>query len=138
MPRSVAHRFPRADDAVPEARSFLGGVLEDWEITDRSDDAVLCLSELATNAIRHSTAPGGFLVEVSLDDELLRVEVHDTTDSTPRVRTPSTEDTDGRGLLIVTSLADGWGVKPHDSCGKTVWTEFKTSTGGLQGGAAPW
>ncbi|MBT2466549.1 ATP-binding protein [Streptomyces sp. ISL-66] len=125
MPRSVAQRFPRADGAVPEARSFLGGVLEEWEITDRSDDAVLCLSELATNAVRHA-ACGGFVVEVSLGDCRLRVEVHDAGAGVPRTGRPSDDDTDGRGLLIVSSLADGWGVTPHDPCGKTVWTEFKT------------
>ncbi|MEU6706503.1 ATP-binding protein [Streptomyces wuyuanensis] len=125
MPRSAAQRFPRVDGAVPEARSFLGGVLEEWEITDRSDDAVLCLSELATNAVRHA-ARGGFAVEVSLDEGRLRIEVHDTGAGEPHVGQPSRDDTDGRGLLIVSSLADGWGVTPHAPCGKTVWTEFKT------------
>ncbi|MDH2387645.1 ATP-binding protein [Streptomyces sp. HNM0663] len=125
MPRSVAQRFPRADGAVPEARSFLGGVLEEWKVTDRSDDAVLCLSELATNAVRHG-AHGGFLVKVSLDDGRLRVGVHDAGAGAPGLARPSDDDTDGRGLLIVSSLADGWGVTPHNSCGKTVWTEFKT------------
>ncbi|MFK0217962.1 ATP-binding protein [Streptomyces vinaceus] len=125
MPRSVAQRFPRADGAVPEARSFLGDVLEEWKVTDRSDDAVLCLSELAANAVRHGKQCG-FLVEVLLDDERLRVEVYDAGAGAPRLARPSDDDTAGRGLLIVSSLADGWGVTPHDSCGKTVWTEFKT------------
>ncbi|WP_217161821.1 ATP-binding protein [Streptomyces sp. AC512_CC834] len=125
MPRSAAQRFPRTDGAVPEARSFLGGVLEEWEISDRSADVVLCLSELATNAVRH-VARGEFAVEVSLDEGRLRVEVHDTGAGEPHVGQPSQDDTDGRGLLIVSSLADGWGVVPHAPCGKTVWTEFKT------------
>lgn len=136
MPRSVAQRFPRAGGAVPEVRSFLGGVLKEWEISDRSEDAVLCLSELATNAVRHG-AHGDFLVEVSLEEGCLRIEVHDTGTGAPRVGKPSEDDTDGRGLLIVTSLADGWGVTPHDSCGKTVWTEFKTTEGGMQVGVIP-
>ncbi|MEU7602226.1 ATP-binding protein [Streptomyces sp. NPDC041003] len=125
MPRSVAQRFPRAFDAVPEARSFLGDVLKEWKVTDRSDDVVLCLAEVAANAVRHATR-SGFVVEVSLDDCRLRVEVHDAGPGVPRPGQPSDDDTDGRGLLIVSSLADGWGVTPHNPCGKTVWTEFKT------------
>ncbi|WP_030383621.1 ATP-binding protein [Streptomyces sp. NRRL S-241] len=136
MPRSVAQRFPRADDAVSEARSFLGGVLEEWAISDRSEDAVLCLSELATNAVRH-VARGDFVVEVSLDDCRLRIEVHDAGAGAPRLGLPSDDDTDGRGLLIVWSLADGWGVEPHHPCGKTVWTEFKTQGCGTPIGVIP-
>ncbi|MFI1966905.1 ATP-binding protein [Streptomyces pathocidini] len=136
MPRSVAQRFPRAGDAVPEARSFLGSALEEWEIADRAEDAVLCLSELAANAVRHG-AHDDFLVGVSLGGGCLRVEVHDAGTGVPRVGEPSEDDTDGRGLLIVESLADGWGVTPHDSCGKTVWTEFKTIGGEMQSGVIP-
>lgn len=108
MLRSATQRFPRADGAVPEARSFLGDVLEEWRVTDRSDDAALCLSELAANAVRHGEHCG-FLVEVSLDDERLRVEVYDAGAGAPRLAQPSDDDTTGRGLLIVSSLADGWG-----------------------------
>ncbi|MYR63984.1 ATP-binding protein, partial [Streptomyces sp. SID625] len=33
------------------------------------------------------------------------------------------EDTNGRGLVLVESLADDWGVCPHES-GKSVWFEL--------------
>ncbi|MCP3821901.1 ATP-binding protein [Streptomyces sp. A3M-1-3] len=111
---------------MPEARSFLRHVLSEWDIIDRFDDAVLCLSELATNAIRHGVPQGGyFLVKASLIDGRLRIEVHDQSGLLPRVKCPEADDVSGRGLLLVDALADGWGVEPRVPCGKTVWTEFK-------------
>lgn len=129
MPRSVGQRFPGADASVPEARSFLRHVLSEWEVTDRADDMLTGVSELATNAVRHGLPPGGrFAVEVSLDDGCLRIEVHDATWRHPRMSRPTAEATAGRGLLLVNALADVWGVKPHAVSGKTVWTEFKVKT----------
>ncbi|WP_409471921.1 ATP-binding protein [Streptomyces sp. HC307] len=122
----MAHRFPRADAAVPEARTFLRRVLREWNITDRSDDALYCLSELATNAILHAGPEGEhFDVEISLAEGRLRIEVRDLTRRKPHVQSPTPEDTSGRGLLLVDALADGWGVEPCVPYGKTVWTEFK-------------
>ncbi|MGX4688725.1 ATP-binding protein [Streptomyces sp. JNUCC 63] len=33
------------------------------------------------------------------------------------------DDESGRGLLIVTALADRWGTEPYPPSGKTVWAE---------------
>nr|WP_308457926.1 ATP-binding protein [Streptomyces sp. SM11] len=104
-------------------------MLSEWDIIDRSDDALLCLSELATNAIRHAVPQGGyFLVAASLIDGRLRVEVHDQSGRLPHINCPDAEDVSGRGLLLVDALADGWGVQPRVPSGKTVWTEFKIET----------
>lgn len=129
MPRPVTRRFPRADAAVPEARSFLRQVLAEWNITDRFDDALCCLSELATNAILYGGADGEhFVVEVAFADGCLRIEVRDLAQRTPSMKAPDLDDTAGRGLMIVDALSDGWGVEPCVPRGKTVWTEFKIDT----------
>ncbi|MFD7283056.1 ATP-binding protein [Streptomyces sp. NPDC059862] len=129
MSRPVTRRFPRADAAVPEARSFLRQVLGDWNITDRFDDALYCLSELATNAIVHGGAGGEhFDVQVSFADNCLRIEVGDPAEGRPSMKSPDPDDTAGRGLLLVDALADGWGVVPCVPRGKAVWTEFKIET----------
>ncbi|MEU6573618.1 ATP-binding protein [Streptomyces sp. NPDC046805] len=140
MPRPVAHRFPRADAAVPEARSFLRQVLADWNISDRLDDALNCLSELATNAVVHAGASAGhFDVEVGFLDGCLRIEVRDLSRQTPTRKSPDADDPTGRGLLIVDALSDGWGVEPCVRGGKTVWTEFKIEAEqGLSAGVSPW
>ena len=53
--------------AVGEARRFLRRTLGDWEVEeDTADTAVLCLSELVTNALIHSHA--GCAVRVQLEE----------------------------------------------------------------------
>ncbi len=84
---------------------------------------MVCVSELATNALRHGVPPGrGYRLQFSpAHPGPLRVEVHDSGDGTPAVREPSDES--GRGLLLVEALADRRGVGERNP-GKIVWCEF--------------
>ncbi|GAA3958776.1 hypothetical protein GCM10022384_09580 [Streptomyces marokkonensis] len=86
---------------------------------------VLCVSELATNALVHGVPPGrGFLVRLLPCGDGVRVEVHDSGDGVPAV--PQTDVREpgegGRGLLLVSELADKWGVGER-APGKIVWCE---------------
>ncbi|MEU7019840.1 ATP-binding protein [Streptomyces sp. NPDC046203] len=109
--------------SVPLARDFTRKALADWGAHTRADDVLLCVSELTTNALRHGVPPGrGFRLVLFLHHPaLLRVEVHDSGDGTPAVRTPDGES--GRGLQIVDALSDLWGVAERDP-GKIVWCQF--------------
>jgi hypothetical protein len=72
-----ARTFPAVPAQVGEARRFLAGLLDGGPA---ADDAILCLSELASNATQHSRSarPGGqFTVRAQLDGPHLRVEVAD-------------------------------------------------------------
>ena len=53
----------------------------------------------------------------------MRVEVTDAGDGQPSVKWPDPLQPKGRGLQIVSSLADEWGVQPSvdGGPGKTVW-----------------
>ncbi|MGW0767199.1 ATP-binding protein [Streptomyces sp. NPDC002676] len=125
--RAGAHRLRRrlgrADlRAVPEARREVRELLRHWGRPGRSEIAELLTSELVTNALVHTddeavltavVGPGG-----------LRVEVRDFMARRPHLRTPEADgDTHGRGLVLVQSLADAWGVRPH-GVGKSVWFEL--------------
>lgn len=56
-----------------------------WGIVRRADDVLLCVSELATNALLHGVPPQrGFRVVLLLGDQL-RVEVFDSGGGVPRV-----------------------------------------------------
>ena len=69
--------FPATPAQVREARQFLAGILDGHPATD---DAVLCLSELVTNATIHSRSrePGGhFRVRAERHGSRVRVEVTD-------------------------------------------------------------
>lgn len=110
--------------SVAAARQFARQALTAWEWGAGADDVTLCVSELATNALVHGVPPGrGYLLRMWLyaQGTALRVEVHDSGDGQPHRRAPDGES--GRGLLLVTALADGWGVGPREP-GKVVWCEF--------------
>ena len=72
-----ARDFPGAPEQAGKARRFLAAVLDS---SPAADDAILCLSELASNACLHSRSgrPGGrFTVRAALNARDLRVEVRD-------------------------------------------------------------
>ncbi|MFD7440569.1 ATP-binding protein [Streptomyces sp. NPDC059909] len=125
--------YRRERRSVPAAREFAAQALADWGVTARADDVLLCVSELATNALVHGVPPGrGFRLHLSLDG-VLRVEVHDSGDGEVRVPAlepvcaPDADAESGRGLLLVGALADKWGVGER-SPGKIVWCEFAGDT----------
>ncbi|GHJ36901.1 ATP-binding protein [Streptomyces sp. TS71-3] len=125
---TIEHRgmlLPRRRSTPAAARSFVAETLTRWGHTGRLDDIRLCTSELATNAVLHG-APAGrlVLVRVLLHDALLRIDVQDSGDGTPnKQRVPDTAD-HGRGLLLVSAIADDWGVAARQGPGKCVWAVF--------------
>ncbi|MEU8953869.1 ATP-binding protein [Streptomyces sp. NPDC048518] len=126
MPKTTRQFFDARPESVGRARSFVSEALDDWGLPDRAEDVLLCVSELATNALVHGTAPGrGFLVKLDVDEEVVRLEVHDSRRRRPEVRQATGTDTSGRGLILVTALADGWGVEDRTPIGKIVWSCFK-------------
>ena len=125
-PRVRYQRFPARADQVSRARRLLAGILDGHQ---RADDAVLCLSELVTNAIVHSRSrqPGGsFSVRTQIDSHLLRVEVCDQGGPWHKPTRPSADEQNGRGLLIVGQIASRWGCEGHSQHGWTVWFEMDT------------
>jgi anti-sigma regulatory factor (Ser/Thr protein kinase) len=119
----LRRRLGRADlRAVPEVRRALRELLQDWGKPGRSEIAELLTSELVTNALVH-TDDDAVLTAV-VEDGGLRVEVRDFLARRPEPHRPGAdEDTHGRGLVLVQSLADAWGVRPH-GVGKSVWFEL--------------
>lgn len=94
------------------------------------DDAVLILSELLSNACRHGRPLGhgeigdGDIRAAWRVDKAgrLTVEVTDGGGPTrPIPATPSVTARGGRGLNIITSLAQDWGVRDGASGEVTVW-----------------
>lgn len=114
--------FPGTPDSVAAARRFVAGVLRACPQADAPEEMVdraeLIVSELATNAIRHTRSgePGQtFRVHVYTDARGLHVQVHTLAPhrghSVPRAvscRDPWAEH--GRGLLLVDRLATAWGT----------------------------
>ncbi|WP_078849526.1 ATP-binding protein [Streptomyces sp. NRRL F-5126] len=110
-------------EAVRSARDFAYEVLRTRGRFARVEDVVLTVSELVTNAVRYGTEPGEALI-VSLDvsPKRVRVEVYDRSRDRPYPG-GGLDDERGRGLLIVNSLAESWGVDDLPD-GKRVWAEL--------------
>lgn len=90
------------------------------------DAAVLCASELATNALLHGEGPIG--VELDIRADRARVVVHDRNVLPPVLQRPRPDDEAGRGLLLVSLFTDLWGVEPRAD-GKAVWFEIDLRDG---------
>jgi anti-sigma regulatory factor (Ser/Thr protein kinase) len=122
-PSQLRRRLGRSDlRAVPEARRELRELLRHWGKPGRSEIAELLTSELVTNALLHTDREA--VLTAVVEPRHLRVEVRDFAGRRPRVCPPDTGDgTHGRGLVLVDSLADAWGVQAHE-VGKSVWFEL--------------
>jgi len=115
-------RLPAFPEAVRAARRWTRETLEDWQLTKPTRTIEQLVSELLTNSIEHAstTSVGICLI---LTDAAVLIEVNDSDAARlPTRKSPSLNDTSGRGLLIVEELSDRWGVQVSDH-GKTVWCE---------------
>ena len=122
-PRTAERSFPSAASSVPEARRFLTGCLQRWDLEAAVWTAQLLLGELATNAVLHAGHSDFRVVVLGLPDGSVRLEVRDGSARPPRLRDYGTSSTTGRGVALVAQLSRGWGVLPS-SPGKVVWCEI--------------
>lgn len=104
--------FPAAEESVRAARKSVRGVMRDWGVDDElSETAELLVSELVTNAVLHAAGGTSCRVTCTRSSTTLTVTVVDGGGGLPVVRRGDLNATSGRGLLLVESLADDWGVR---------------------------
>lgn len=119
-PTRACRRFLSHAGQVGEARRFLRNLLPDSQV---ADDAALCLSEVATNSVIHSSSrePGGqFTVRAELGhDGHVRIAVEDQ--GGPWIARAKADRQRKRGLLVVSLLAGEWGIEGDGSRARTVW-----------------
>jgi anti-sigma regulatory factor (Ser/Thr protein kinase) len=136
--------LPVEVEAVHLAREWLGVIFDAWGLPER-ENAQLCLSELASNVVRHAKCDmNNFYVDIATSQtqqgDRVRVSVHDHSTKEPEVSRGLPEiveddkgeimDIDaisesGNGLFLVSALANEWGyhIKRY-STGKVVWFSF--------------
>jgi anti-sigma regulatory factor (Ser/Thr protein kinase) len=119
-------RFEPDTSVVGEARRWLVAFLRRFPVAPScGDDAVLVLSELVTNALRHGRGAVGVAAAIN-QRGLLYVEVSDAGDELPVKLDPDPMRVGGVGLQIVDRLSVDWGVTPFPG-GKTVWARLPTT-----------
>jgi anti-sigma regulatory factor (Ser/Thr protein kinase) len=117
-------------DRARVARAFVGGVLGPGHPC--GDAAVLMVSELFSNSVRHSgsaAADETVTVAVRVWDSTVRVEVTDRSGpGVPEPRPAGRDAEGGRGLQLVAGLATRWGWRRRG--GRTMtWFELRAYRG---------
>jgi anti-sigma regulatory factor (Ser/Thr protein kinase) len=116
------------------ARAHVRAVLAGWGLAGMIEACELVVSELATNAVKASTGPGGRLLYVDGKMPVVRVcvlsdgsrvlaEVYDQAPGVPVPRDAGVDAESGRGLPMVCALTAGrwgWQTAPGQP-GKRVW-----------------
>jgi serine phosphatase RsbU (regulator of sigma subunit)/anti-sigma regulatory factor (Ser/Thr protein kinase) len=102
------------------ARLLVRRRLRRWGLAELIPTTELLASELVTNAVRY--AHGAIALRLVREGGLV-IEVQDDSAALPRLRHASDEDERGRGLQVVSQLAEHWGAR-RTPAGKVVWCEL--------------
>jgi anti-sigma regulatory factor (Ser/Thr protein kinase) len=128
----LALRTPGTDArSVRTGRDFAIAITRRWGAAERGDDIAVVVSELLTNALRHALPDaGGVPPRGSVRLALLQpgrsviCAVADPSPKTPAPAQPGILCEGGRGLHVISALADAWGYTPPSHAGKVVWALF--------------
>ncbi|MBL1115700.1 ATP-binding protein [Streptomyces sp. 110] len=143
-----AMRFTSTPRGARLARRLVSHRLAAWGYpydSGPNETTTLIASELAANAVRHGRVPGrDFHVRLTapLGDAsgTIRIEVSDTrTEKRPALIAAAPDAETGRGLYLVSQLAERWAVGPRSGGGpgKTLWAEIATETKPSGPGSGP-
>ncbi|EST39741.1 hypothetical protein N566_00385 [Streptomycetaceae bacterium MP113-05] len=119
-PDQVAEwEVPADPAAVGDVRKNVSQQLTRWGLDELTFTTELIASELVTNAIRYGAAPLRLRL---IRETSLTCEVADGSSAVPRIRRARMFDEGGRGLMVISQVADRWGSRHHDD-GKIIWAE---------------
>ena len=110
--------------SVGDARRHVLGVGERFVDETRLPDLGLVISEVVSNAIRHSADAGAVMVAVTPKDDYLCVQVTDPGPGlAPRPRAIAPDEDGGWGFFLIEHMTRRWGLTREDSHTR-VWFEF--------------
>ncbi|MEF3116596.1 ATP-binding protein [Streptomyces chrestomyceticus] len=118
-------RLPSRPESAFTARRLTQSVLSRrWNVSQQlTEHAVLLVSELVGNAVRH-TGARTFGLRMLRRRGWIRIEVRDPSRGLPCLMPVHEMDISGRGLFLVDKLSDRWGVDLLPR-GKTTWFEMR-------------
>ena len=115
---------PGDPEALAGARRMIRTAVGAWGAGDRADEIELVADEMITNVLMHTEGAAVVTLRALTGGEpRVRVEVEDTSSALPRRREAGESGVSGRGLLLIETLTDVWGVEARGG-GKCVWCEF--------------
>lgn len=110
-------------ESASTARRLALSVIKVWGLAVHADTVELLVSELVGNAVRH-TGARTFGLRMQRRRGWIRIEVRDPSRALPCLLPVREMDTSGRGLFLVDTLSDRWGVDLQPR-GKTTWFELR-------------
>jgi len=121
----ASFELPPTPTAPRTARMVLGELLNAWAVeADAVEDAAMLVHEVVANVVDHAGSDIAIEVDVVAADEWVRVGVADGSSVRPVVRALDPGASRGRGMQIVSSLAQRWGSEDRDG-GKRVWFDLQ-------------
>jgi anti-sigma regulatory factor (Ser/Thr protein kinase) len=126
--RQETFELPAQSVSVADARNRAFERLRQWGLAPEAcHTARLVVSELFTNAVLHTDSDRiGCLLHVA--DDQIRIEVRDQGSyaSTPVLCFPGADEERGRGLQLIESLTQAWGVESAGlGLGHIVWAVIR-------------
>lgn len=107
--------------SAAQARAAVAACCDRLGFAELSEDVVLVVSEMVTNAVRHAAPPVGLEIEAA--DDAVVVAVWDGSPQAPVAREADLDAEGGRGMLLVDLLSDEHGVRAQPP-GKAVWARL--------------
>ncbi|MER6619147.1 SpoIIE family protein phosphatase [Streptomyces sp. NPDC000931] len=115
---------PGDPEALAETRRMIRTAVGAWGAGERADEIELVADEMITNVLMHTEGSAVVTLRALTGSERrVRVEVEDSSSALPRRREAGESGVSGRGLLLIETLTDVWGVEARGG-GKCVWSEF--------------
>ena len=126
--------LPCSTRSVREARTLVRTDLAGTALPqDVVDDALLVVSELVSNSLRHARGLPGDRIGLAwwCQDQSVTVKVTDGGGSSfPTARLPTTSAIGGRGLAMVAAVSADWGVD-RSPAETSVWAVVGDTDGGV-------
>jgi len=107
--RHLQLTLPASGQPVRLARQVTREVLTAWRLAHVEETAVLLVSELVTNAVRHATSTGAITLELQVVQTWLRIEAYRCRPGLAVPRTTGEFDESGFEFALVDCLAGKWG-----------------------------
>ncbi|WP_078998801.1 ATP-binding protein [Streptomyces sp. WM4235] len=126
-PAEAEVTLPSMPESARTARRLTQSVvIRHWGLSPQiAEHAVLLVSELVGNAVRH-TGARSFGLRMLRRRGWIRIEVRDPSRGLPCLMPVHEMDTTGRGLFLVDKLSDRWGADLLPR-GKITWFEMRVA-----------
>lgn len=126
-PRTALLHLRAGSARLEEVRTLLTRMLASWRLEGRvaAHDVTLLATEIVSNALRHAGTDS--ILALRYTGSTVEVSVRDGSHQVPLLSASQGRQSGGRGMFLVDSLAQAWGIKQLRG-GKLVWFEVPVTT----------